>query len=62
MKTTLIGFAHNIDVLCGQMNRGLGAFAIVLGVLVAALGLARAWHDLPTMMDGASSYQLPVGE
>lgn len=62
MKRTLIGFAHNIDGFCGRMNSGLGAFALVLGVIVATLGLARARHDLPTMMDGASSYQLTMGE
>jgi hypothetical protein len=63
MKKALTGFAHDIDVFCSRMNSGLGAFAIVLGVLVAALGLARAQRDLPTMMDRAiSSYQLTVGE
>jgi hypothetical protein len=63
MKKALTGFAHDVDTLCSRMNTGLGAFAIVLGCLVAALGLVRAQQYLPTMMDGAiSNYQLPAEE
>jgi hypothetical protein len=60
MKKALTGFAYDVDMLCGRMNSGLGVFAIVvLGCLVAALGLVRAQQYLPTMMDGAaSSYEL----
>jgi hypothetical protein len=63
MKKSLTGFAHEVDVFCGRMNSGLGAFAVVLGIVVAALGLVRAQQNLPAMMDGAiSSYQPAVEE
>ena len=59
MKQTLITLAHDVDAFCARMNSGLAAVAIVLGVLVAALGLFRAEQVMPTLMNNvASGYQL----
>lgn len=61
MKQTLFAFARDVDAFCGRLNSGLGAVALVLGILVAALSVVRAEQYLPTVLDNAG-YQFPTGQ
>lgn len=62
MKQTLIAFARDVDAYCGRMNSGLGAVAIVLGVLVVASAVVRAQQYIPmTMTDAPLGYQSTLG-
>lgn len=63
MKQTLIAFARNVDAVCARMNSGLGAVAIVLGILVVASVVVRAQQQMPTTLtDMPFGYQATVGQ
>ncbi len=62
MKRQLSAFARDLDTLCGRMNAGLTAVAILLGFLVMTMSVIRAQEFVPDVL-GVSpvGYMLPVG-
>lgn len=55
MKQTLIAFVRDLEALCARMNGVLRAVAIVLSLVVVALGIVRAQQSVPPPTDGAGS-------
>ena len=47
MKREFIAFARTVNTCCGQMNAGLTAVAVSLGILVLVMAAIRAPDYLP---------------
>jgi len=63
MKRQLIAFARDLDTLCGRMNAGLSAVAILLGFLVMTVSVIRAQEFAPEVLGTTpTDYTLTLGE
>lgn len=62
MKRQLSAFVRELDTICGRMNDGLAAVAILLGFLVMTMSVIRAQDFVPDVVASVpADYSISVG-